>query len=118
MKLKTLLLSLALAIPSSAALADPASFVVGAIIGAAVAQPRVIYAQPAYPYGQSIYAAPVYVVPQVPVYQIDTTRTQNIVIDHSLDAYCPYQGDLYFRCQGNIQRKKMEEAFMQGFNGR
>lgn len=111
MKLKKLLVSIALVTASSITLAGGAeAFVLGAIVGSVITQPKQVYSSP-------IYSLPVYVQPPQIVYQMSTAQQPTIIIDHSLDGYCPYQGELYYRCQGNIQRKKMEEAYVQGFNG-
>ena len=105
MKFKKLVISVALAISVSSAVADPGSFIVGAILGAAVAQPHQhqVYIQP----------QPVYIQPQ-PVY----IQQQPVYInEQDMRGYCPYQGELYYQCLGNMQRKKNEEAYARGYRG-
>ena len=111
MKLKSLLISLVLVTTATVTLADPASFVVGAILGAVVTQPRQVYVHPGYIVSQ----APQVIYQQVPVV-ID--QSQVPYFDPNLHGYCAnYRDEVYARCVDNIRRIKLEQAYQQGLHG-
>jgi len=115
MKLKNLVISVALTISVSSAVADPGSFIVGAIVGAIITQPHqhpVYVQQPQPVYIQ--HQQPVYIQQPQPVY----IQQQPVYInEQDMRGYCPYQGELYYQCLGNMQRKKNEEAYARGYRG-
>ena len=111
MKLKKLLISAILVTTCTVTLADPGSFIVGAIIGAVVTQPRHVYVPPGY----VIYQAPQQVYNQPPVV---ISLSHASMYNPELHGYCAgYQNEQYAMCLGNIQRIKNEEAYARGYRG-
>jgi len=110
MKLKKLLLSIIIATSATATIADPGSFIVGAIIGAVVTQPRHVYIHPGYVVqpSQLMYNQPPVVI----------SPSQATMYNPELHGYCAgYQNEQYAMCLGNIQRIKNEEAYARGYRG-
>lgn len=107
MKLKKLLISLAILTASVSAHADAGAFVVGVLLGSVLTQPQThhVYVQPS---PQIIYQQPAVVInpSQVPYY------------DPNLHGYCaPYSDELYAQCMGNAKRNQLNNAYQRGLRG-
>lgn len=95
--------------PATAQLTEGQAAIVGGVIGYVIGkdksgnqtqQPVVVQqVPPQYP----MYGYPVQPMPQVPY---DATG-----------GFCPYQGEMYYQCLGNLQRLRNEEAYRRGLRG-